>query len=304
VKAAPRVLCIGETMGMVTSRDASPLARADLFTLTQGGAESNVAQHLAELGLDVAWASALGADPVGDRILAALDASGVDTRWVRRDPDAATGLYLKDPGAGVHSHRAGSAASRLGADDVAAWPIADAEWVHVSGITPALSATCRELLPAVLAAARSGGTRVSFDVNYRPSLWSAAAAAEVVRPLADQADLVFVGRDEAHVLWHTDAAEEVAALFPHPDLVVVKDAAVEAVELRRGASGEVITRVPAKKVHVVEEVGAGDAFAGGYLAALLAGADAAERLQTGHDLAAWVLGVPGDHRPAGQRTTA
>ncbi|PFG39426.1 2-dehydro-3-deoxygluconokinase [Georgenia soli] len=292
----PEVLCIGETMAMVTSADAGPVATAETFTISPGGAESNLAQHLAELGVPTAWVSALGDDPLGDRVLAAIESSGVDTRWVVRDPCANTGVYVKDPGAKVYYYRRGSAASRLGPMHVSGWPVATARWVHVSGITPALSETCRALLPTVLDAARDAGAGVSFDVNYRPALWSTAEAAEVLRPLADRSDVVLVGRDEAETLWGTPTAEEIAALFPNAGRVVVKDGAVEAVELDRTDGTEVVTRVPARAVDVVEPVGAGDAFGGGYLAALLRGDGAEGRLALGHSLAAWVLGSPADYR--------
>jgi 2-dehydro-3-deoxygluconokinase len=292
----PEVLCIGETMAMVTSTDASPVATAQTFTISPGGAESNLAQHLAELGVPTAWVSALGADPLGDRVLAAIAASGVDTRWVSRDADANTAVYVKDPGAKVYYYRKGSAASRLGPAHVPGWPVATARWVHVSGITPALSDSCRALLPAVMDAAREAGAGISFDVNYRPALWPTADAAATVRPLANRADVVLVGRDEAEVLWGTPTAEEVAVLFPDAGRVVVKDGSVEAVEFDRTGGAEVVTRVPARRVEVVESVGAGDAFGGGYLAALLRGDDAENRLAMGHSLAAWVLGSPADHR--------
>lgn len=300
----PRVLCIGETMGVVTSADATPLADADLFTLSAGGAESNVAQHLAALGVATAWASALGADTLGDRILEALGDSGVDTRWVRRDPSAPTGLYLKDPGGGVYYYRSGSAASRLGPADAVGWPIAAAEWIHLSGITPALGENSHALISRLIDLARSVGTLVSFDINHRPGLWPAARAAHVLRPLADRADLVLVGLDEAHRLWGTRSAAEVADVMPTPKLLVVKDGAREAVELDRTQAIPTITRVPAHKVDVVEEVGAGDAFAAGYLAGVLGDKPAERRLALGHALAAWTLGSAADHRPLTDRSVS
>ncbi|MFH5824464.1 sugar kinase [Georgenia sp. AZ-5] len=292
----PEVLCIGETMAMITSSDASPIATAETFTISPGGAESNLAQYLAELGVATAWVSALGDDPLGDRVEAAIAASGVDTRWVTRDPDAGTAVYVKDPGREVYYYRKGSAASRMGPEHVAGWPIETARWVHVSGITPALSPSCRELLPAVIDAARGFGAGVSFDVNYRPRLWPTAEASATIQPLADRADVVLVGRDEAQTLWGTATAEDVAALFPGAGRVVVKDGDVEAVEFDRTCDPEVVTRVPARRVEVVESVGAGDAFGGGYLAGLLRGDTAQDRLELGHSLAAWVLASATDYR--------
>lgn len=288
-------------MALVTPVDPLPLTEAERFALACGGAESNVAVHLNDLGVPAAWASRLGADPLGDRILAALAGHGVDLRWVVRDASAPTGLYLKDPGPDgtrVHYYRKGSAASRLAPADIDAWPLAEASWLHLSGITPALSASCAELVPSVVARARETGTGVSFDVNHRPALWPAAEAGPVLRTLARTADVAFVGLDEAAALWGARTAEDVAELLPEPRHVVVKDGAVEAVEFHRDDTGaRTAHRLPARAVDVVEPVGAGDAFAAGFLAGLLRGRTPAERLALGHSLAAWTLGSTGDYRP-------
>jgi len=126
---------------------------------------------------------------------------------------------------------------------------------------------------------------VSFDVNYRAGVWPVAVAAPRLRALADRADVVLVGLDEAAVLWGAATPADVRTLLPGPARVVVKDGAVGATEL--GAEGPV--SVPAHRVEVLEPVGAGDAFAAGYLGALLRDRPAAAALQEGHDLAALAL---------------
>lgn len=108
---------------------------------------------------------------------------------------------------------------------------------------------------------------------------------------------MLVGLDEAATLWGTTTADDVATLVQGPRFVVVKDADLEAVEIDRSRGAVVRTVVPARRTRVVEAVGAGDAFAGGYLAAWLRGEDATGRLRLGHSLAAWTLGTVGDHRP-------
>jgi 2-dehydro-3-deoxygluconokinase len=109
---------------------------------------------------------------------------------------------------------------------------------------------------------------------------------------------VLVGLDEAQALWGCGTAEEVAALLPGASHVVVKDSALEAVEfVRREGLPATVCRVPANRVEVVEPVGAGDAFAAGYLAGLLRGDPPEERLALGHSLAAWTLGTRADFRP-------
>lgn len=290
------VLAIGETMVLLAPDPPRPLADADQLAVLLGGAESNVVTHLAALGRRVAWASRVGADPFGDRILTELTGRGVDCSAVTRAAGERTGLYAKDPAPGgttVHYYRAGSAASRMSPEFVRGLAALEPRVVHVSGITAALSADCRAALRAIVVDRALGEATVSFDINYRPGLWSVQEAAPVLAELADAADLVFVGLDEAALLWGTETVEEVRARLAGPRRLVVKDGAREAVEF----DGDTLTRVPAHRVDVVEPVGAGDAFAAGWLAALLDGRPAADRLRVGHLLASRVLGVAGDQAP-------
>jgi 2-dehydro-3-deoxygluconokinase len=313
------VLCVGETMAVVTPAKAEPLSAAEECLLGFGGAESNVAAHLAEFGYGAGWASRLGQDPFGDRITDGLAARGVDVSLVTRDSTSPTGVYFKDPdlghGARTLYYRAGSAASRMSPDDSGAWPLEQTGWIHTSGINAALSASCSALTEHLLAQARATGYKVSFDVNYRPALWSVDVAGPRLLELADRATVVLVGLDEAETLWGCTTAAAVAALLPGPRHLVIKDSATEAVELvREQDRAERTYRVPAHRVEVVEPVGAGDAFAAGYLAGLLRGDKPEDRLALGHSFAAWTLGTRADFRPGhgtrprsyehGQRQTA
>lgn len=290
----PEVLCVGETMVLVTPMVSTPLAEADLFRLDVGGAESTVALYLRELGHHTAWASRLGADPLGSRVLRTLADNGVDITWVRTDPTAPTGVYFKDPGTEctqVHYYRAGSAASRMSAADLSWMPLDRVDLVHLSGITPALSPPCRELVETAVSRPRTG--LVSFDVNYRPALWPVADAGPVLLRLACQADIVFIGQDEAAMLWDATTPEAVRKLIASPARLVVKDGAVGATEF----SGDAGTFVATPAADVVEIVGAGDAFAAGYLSGVLRGQDSVDRLRGGHALAARALAGTGDFIP-------
>lgn len=280
------LLCLGETMALVAPARPEPLEEAEDLRLSMGGAESNVACHLAAAGHRAAWCSALGEDALGRRVRRDIAAHGVDVQHVRMDPGAPTGLYLKDPGHGVLYYRAGSAASRMGPGELERLDLTRVRIVHLSGITLALSASCRELVHAAISAARAAGALVSVDVNHRPALWdSTEEAGREIRAAAREADIVLVGRDEAAVLWGTDTADDVRALFPDAPHLVVKDADVDAVEFAAGER----TAVPTPKIEVVEAVGAGDAFAAGWLDGLLSGEDAAGRLVRGHARAAHAL---------------
>src|SRR4051794_22575566 len=192
VSPTPRMITLGETMALITPAHAEPLRVAREVRLLAGGAESNVAMHAAQLGVPTAWVSAVGDDALGVRVCDEVAGRGVDTRWVTVDPDAPTGVYFKDPGHGVLYYRRGSAAARMSPASVAGVPLEDAEVVHLSGITPALSASCAALIDAVVDRVAAGPGTLAFDVNHRAALWAPGAAASALLPLARRADLVFV----------------------------------------------------------------------------------------------------------------
>jgi 2-dehydro-3-deoxygluconokinase len=284
------VCCVGETMVVLAPDPPGPLGSADLLRRGYGGAESNVACYLAGIGLRAGWVSRLGADPFGAYVRAGLESAGVDCSLVTTADRAPTGVYFKDPGKGVHYYRRGSAASTM---DTSVWDLvagAGARYVHLSGISAALSASCRDLVTHGLAARPVAGAVMSFDVNYRRPLWSPQDAAPVLADLADRADLVFVGLDEAAVLWGCASPDDVRGLLSAPPALVVKDGDVGATAY--GPDGTVY--VPAPAVTVVEPVGAGDAFAAGFLFAALRGLDARAGLAIGHRMAAEALATAGD----------
>ncbi|WKK72341.1 sugar kinase [Rathayibacter oskolensis] len=283
------LLAMGETMAVVVP-DGGSVAEADDFLVDAGGAESNVLAHASALGARTRWHSRLGADALGERILRQLSARGIDVSGVVSDTEHPTGLYVKDPGRGVSYYRRGSAASFLDAADADRAPFEGVALLHLSGITAALSDPADRFLRRAALRARELGIPVSVDVNYRAALWSVADAAPVLAELARLADVVFVGRDEAETLWGTSSAEDVHAAFPEVGELVVKDGHIGATAF----AGDRTVFEPSHRVEVLDAVGAGDAFAGGYLVARMRGADLAERLRSGHDRAALTLAVAGD----------
>jgi len=295
------VVTVGEAMAVLTPRPGTRLAAAESLTLGTAGAEANVARTLSSLGARVAWVGALGADPLGDRIVADLAASGVDVSQVIRDASAPTGLYLKDTdrkdidlkhtdeprSSRMYYYRSNSAASKL---DAALLPLLPRSTVlHLTGITAAISPGGLQLTRAALLGPHHAV--VSFDVNHRPALWRGRDAAPVLAELANAADLVFVGLDEAAALWGTGTGESVRKLLPGPAVVVVKDGEIGATAHLVG--GESVFEA-AQVVEVVEPVGAGDAFAAGYLHALILGKTVSQRLIAGHAAAARALVTTAD----------
>ncbi|MDP3951666.1 sugar kinase [Microbacterium sp.] len=291
----PEVVCVGETMALITPTDGA-LSQAHAASLGLAGAESNVTAGLAAAGHRAAWASRLGDDPLGARISSELTRRGVEL-WVELDQDAPTGVMFKDPGAegsSVYYFRRGSAASRMSPGMLSAERLAGVKIVHTTGITPALSPSTSDMVDRLFEDARTAGALVSFDVNDRRALWSMEDAAAALARLANAADIALVGRDEAERIWGTSTAEEIRAFLPDCALLVVKDGDVGATAFD-GEGAPVF--VPAPVVEVVEPVGAGDAFASGFLAATLEGRPLAERLSAGHVAAERVLTIAADMPP-------
>lgn len=289
------VVCLGESMALLAPRPIRPLADGTALTLSVAGAESNVAMNLAQLGARAAWCGRVGADPFGAMIIDGLSDSGVDVGTIQVDTALPTGVYFKDPHGGtVYYYRQGSAASAIDPAFVKRLPRSTV--IHVSGITAALSPQCGEAVEH-LVLDRPHRAMLSFDVNYRPKLWPVEFAAPVLRRLCNAADVVFVGRDEAQVLWGTATPDDVRGHLDTAGTLVVKDGAVGATVFT--ADRTVFVATP--PVKVVEPVGAGDAFAAGYLYAQLQGVDLAARLRVGHLLAAAALGVVGDIAPVPSR---
>lgn len=295
--SAPEVVCIGESMGLVTALGA-PLAETETAAVGIAGAEGNVAVGLVAAGHRAVWASRLGDDPIAERITGELARRGVEL-WAEKDADAPTGVMFKDPGvesSSVYYYRRGSAASLMDSGFLSVDRLRGVRVVHTTGITPALSASCRAMVDDLYVDAREAGALVSFDVNDRRALWSMDDAQATLTRLADAADIAFVGRDEAERLWGTATAADVRAHLPNCALLIVKDGDVGATAF---AAGEEPVFVPTPRVDVVEPVGAGDAFAAGFLAATLDGTALADRLSAGHAAAARVLRTHGDLPPLG-----
>ncbi|WP_254543943.1 sugar kinase [Halomarina pelagica] len=293
----PAVVTVGETMVLMNPKETGPLQYVSAFGKRIGGAESNVAVGLARLDHPVAWASRLGDDPHGRYVRDTIRGTGVDTRYVRFDPDAPTGLMFKERRAtgegGVFYYRHDSAASRLEPGDVPDEALAGASYLHLTGITPALSSTCRDLCFDLVERCADLGVRVSFDPNLRFSLWSESEMRETLLPLAAAADVVLPGLDEGEVLLGTDDPREIAREF--------RERGAEEVVVKLGEDGAFVAaegvaeRVPAVPVErVVDPIGAGDGFAAGYLSGRLDGRSPVEATERANAVGALATQVTGD----------
>ncbi|MFI6035216.1 sugar kinase [Streptomyces sp. NPDC051315] len=298
------VVALGESMVTFLPSRPGRLADVPSFDRAIGGAESNVACVLAAAGHTTRWVSSVGADGFGDHLVEEIGAYGVDVASVRRDPARPTGIYFRTAGdraTDAHEvayYRAGSAASAMSVRNVDLEAARAGRVLHLSGITAALSDDCLALMRE-LTEPRPGRPLVSFDVNHRPGLWRDADGPRVLLDLARRADIVFVGADEARAAWGLHGTRALRNALPEPRLLVVKTGRGGAVAFDKDTEGTedadgTATLVPALRVDVVAAVGAGDAFAAGFLSATLRRLPVRDRLRHGHLMAAAALTVPGD----------
>ncbi len=291
----PSVVTAGETMVLGVPARPGRLRHAPALELKIGGAESNVAIALSRLGLFSGWVSSLGDDEPGQLVLDRVRGEGVDTSQVRRLEGYPTGLYLREKvGAEtrVYYYRRGAAASTMAPETFDPEYLEGAEFLHLTGITPALSADCRDFTLWAARKARENETRVSFDVNYRSKLWAPEEARSFAEEMLPHTDLLLVGDDEARALWSNVDEELVRKLAAAGPREVV---------LKRGGEGSLgfidgrLIEQPVFSVEEVDPVGAGDAFDAGYLAGHLWGLDPEERLRVANAMGALSVATLGDY---------
>ncbi|WP_418275373.1 sugar kinase [Isoptericola jiangsuensis] len=290
------VLTVGETMVLVGSTRPEPLQHSTQMSLGMGGAESNVAIGLRRLGTPAAWIGRVGEDSAGDLVERLLRGEDVATTCLR-DGGAPTGLMLKERRSTMETriwyYRAGSAGSRLAPGDVPDDALRSASMVHLTGITPALSPSALALTLDVVARASQLGVPVSFDLNYRSSLWTAQAARDLYLQVVPRCELVFAGTDEAEILGCGGPDAETAARR-------IRDLGAGTAVVKRGPQGAVAAAAsgtfsaPGVPVEVRDTVGAGDAFVAGFLADHLAGRDVATCLATATAVGAYACTGDGD----------
>ncbi|MCX5126781.1 sugar kinase [Streptomyces sp. NBC_00347] len=293
----PEVVTVGETMAAL--RATGPVRLGAPMQLSVAGAEANVAIGLARLGHRAGWVGRVGDDEFGALVLRTLRAERVDVSHAQLDVDGRpTGLLAREDRiadlVSVAYYRAGSAGSALRAEDLLPALNHGVRFLHLTGITPALSPTAADAVRAAAARARELGIGVCLDINYRARLWSPAEAREVLLPLARTADVLVASADELHLVSENPSLPErdaVAALLAQGRREVV---------ITRGGDGasasdaEGTVSTVARKVPVVDVVGAGDAFVAGYLSAMLDGLDIGGRLHRATTTGAFAVSTKGD----------
>jgi 2-dehydro-3-deoxygluconokinase len=297
------VVTLGEVLLRLAIPSPARFETAHRLDVQIGGAEANVAAACARLGLRAAWISALPGNAWGERVRRELAGHGVDCRHVRTIDDARLGVYFLEYGVAprpirVLYDRRDSAFAQLTAADVDWEPVRRARVVHLTGITPALGAASRGLVERALDEAST----VSFDVNYRASLWPAAEARAFVERVLPRVRYLFLGESEARGLFGLDgpAEDTLAAL--------ARRAPKATVSLLQGDEGSVVLdggRIVRPRhrpvVRVVDPIGAGDAYVAGFLWGTLRGGDVAQAVDAATAVAALKCSTWGDIALVGPR---
>jgi 2-dehydro-3-deoxygluconokinase len=194
-----RVVTLGEVMLRLNAPGHERLLQSPTFEVTFAGAEANAAVSLANYGVDVGFVTALPSNALGDAAIAELRRFGVDTRSIARQGER-VGVFFLETGSNqrpsrIVYDRSHSAIATASSDDFSWVEIfADADWFHISGVTPAISASAAELSLRAVQEAKERGITVSCDYNYRMNLWRyGRKAPEVMRELMHYVDVGIAG---------------------------------------------------------------------------------------------------------------
>lgn len=296
------VVAVGEGLVVFVPESDGPLADAAVFRRSLAGAELNVAVALSHSEVPAAVISRVGDDGFGEFVTAELSRHGVGTEAIQVDPEAPTGLYVKelvtDAGCAIsrmHYYRSSSAGSRLSPETLqapaAAALLQAARVIHTTGVTSALSATCLDAQRALFADVLPHRLR-SFSAHWRAALWRGREdeGRRVLAELARSADVVFVDVDDAAEIFGVRDAEDLRMALPEPRMLVItrSDGAT-------AFDGAERSETPAIDFTLVEPTGAADAFAAGFLAGIVTGLSLAGSLARANRLATRVMSSTRDH---------
>lgn len=298
--AEPRfdLTTLGEMLVRFSVPSGKRLEEAQQLDIYPAGAEANVATLLARLERQSCWFGALPRNPMGHLGEGALRSAGVDTSGVIWREDGRMGTYFVEfgeppRGIQVTYDRTHSVATQLQVEEIDWDRLLDTRLLHLTGITPALSPSCLELVGEAIRRAHDRGVPVSFDVNYRQKLWPEAEAAQTLMPLIQNVELLFCSQADASRLFHaTGSMQEVAqriSAISHARTVIVTFADQGAL-LWKDKKGH---HEPAVPTRIVDRLGAGDALAAGVIHGWL-NDDPETGLRYGVTLSALALSQHGD----------
>lgn len=293
----PEVITLGETMVLFSPNQSGPLRYVHNYQKRIAGAESNVAIGIARLGHSSGWISKVGEDEFGKYLLREIQAEGVDVSRVKKTKEGPTGVMFKEMAEAretkVYYYRKGSAASLMTPADLDPEYIASAKILHLTGITPALSQNCLDTVIEAIRIARESGVMVSFDPNIRLKLWSKEKARKVMRDILPLVDLAFPGIDEAEIIFGQTSIDCILDSF--------RNLGIKLIVLKNGSKGcymaNATETIPVNAFSVnkvVDPIGAGDAFAAGFLTGMLEKKSLLESAKLANAMGAFAVTTSGD----------
>ncbi|MGV8981268.1 sugar kinase [Clostridium sp.] len=291
------VVTFGESMVLFGPDSSGPLRYVQNFNKSIAGAESNVAIALAKLGHEVGFFSKLGNDEFGRYIQATIRGEGVDVSKVLVDSKRSTGILFKErfmhSNPNVYYYRKDSAASTLKPEDLDEDYIKNAKILHITGITPALSESCRKTVFKAIEIAKANKVLVSFDPNIRLKLWAREEAVPVLLEIAKQSDIIFPGIDEGQMMLGLDNPEDISRRFMEMgcSLVIVK-LGEKGCYISNKEESHYLKGYPIENPQ--DTVGAGDGFAAGFLSGLLQKLSLKECGKCANGVGAMAILVKGD----------
>lgn len=307
-----RFVCFGEILIRLSAPGRELLLQTPRLTAHYGGAEANVAVSLAHFGHDAGMATVLPDNPLGHAAIGELRRYGVDVANIAIGAGR-MGLYFFAPGAGqrpadITYDRAGSALARANPNAID-WSaaLAGAGWLHVSGVTPALSHAAAEMTLNAMRSARAAGVGVSYDANYRAKLWEARGddPKPTLNALFSEADLAFAeARDIALATGERASnSEEAATLaferYPKLQRIAATTRNILSADHHELAA-KMFTRAGSTRTRthsitgIIDRIGGGDAFAAGLLHGLANGLPDQDMLDFALGAACLKHSIPGD----------
>jgi 2-dehydro-3-deoxygluconokinase len=293
------LVALGEPMLEFAAEERARLGSVQRFRRGWGGDTSNTVVAAARLGASTGYVSRIGGDEFGSSFMSLWKREGVDASRVVVEPEGFTGIYFisvrQDGEHDFTYYRNGSAASRLSPHDLDPEYLSRARILHTSGISQAISKSCRAAVEAAIDIVHRGGGLVSYDANVRPKLAPLPVLREMFQVAVSKADMVFVSEEDlGHLYPNSDSAEASGRVLSFgPDLVV----------LRRGRAGcQVLSGgenipVPGWPEDPVDSTGAGDAFNAGFLVSWLEGRSLEEAARFANAVGALTVGGLGAVNP-------
>jgi 2-dehydro-3-deoxygluconokinase len=288
-----KVVTLGEIMLRLSTSTGERLFQADQLTMQYGGAEANVGVSLARFGHEVYFLSKVPNNPLGTAVERHLKSHGVQTDYFVKGGER-LGTYYLESGVGPRSaqvtyDRKYSSFSGLTLEEVDFEKVFNgASLFHISGITPALSPSLKELTYTALKKAKEFGVMTSFDFNYRAKLWSQKEAGETIKPLLPYIDICSCGELDAIYLLDLEKADDALEkdqrlvhfyekiLEKYPNIKYfsstfrnVISASSNTLQGNLYTEGKLYQSRVHHINHIVDRVGGGDAFAAGILDGIL-----------------------------------